>query len=140
MRLGEQRAERSASPLAGLTPDLAAAGTAGRELCHEAYAELLTARCGDMFNPEQDAWRLEFELNREGVKGFRLYAPPEEEDSDEEVEAEVSAEELQHIGTLPRFFARMGELFLHLTRHWPRLVEESDDANRARWPMNSTWQ
>jgi hypothetical protein len=85
-------------------------------------------------------WRLEFELKREGAKGFRLYAPPGEEDAEEEIEAEMSAEELQHIGTLPRFFARMEELFLHLTRHWLRLVEESADANRSRWPMHSTWQ
>jgi len=52
----------------------------------------------------------------------------------------MSAEELQHIGTLLRFFARMEELFLHLTRHWLRLVEESEDANRSRWPMHPTWQ
>jgi hypothetical protein len=44
----------------------------------------------------------------------------------------MSAEELQHIGTLPRLFVRMEELFLHLTRHWLRLVEESGDANRSR--------
>ena len=44
------------------------------------------------------------------------------------------------IGTLPRFFARMEEHFLHLTRHWLRLVEESEDANRSRWLMHSTWQ
>jgi hypothetical protein len=111
-----------------------------REKSNEAYAELLTARCGEEFDPEQDVWRLEFELKREGAKGFRLYAPPEEEDPDEEVEAEMSAEELQHIGTLRRFFARMEELFLHLTRHWLRLVEESDDANRSRWSMHPTWQ
>src|SRR6476659_9528904 len=111
-----------------------------KEKGNDAYADLLTARCGDSFNPEQDVRRLEFELKREGAKGFRLYAPPEEEDPDEEVEAEMSAEELQHIGTLPRFFARMEELFLHLTRHWLRLVEESEDANRSRWPMQPTWQ
>jgi hypothetical protein len=111
-----------------------------KEKGNEVYAELLTARCGEAFNPEQDVWRLEFELKREGAKGFRLYAPPEEEDSDEEVEAEMSAEELQHIGTLPRFFARMEEFFLHLTRHWLRLVEESEDANRSRWPMHPSWQ
>ena len=111
-----------------------------KEKGNEAYAELLTARCGEAFDPEQDVWRLEFELKREGAKGFRLYAPPEEEDPDEEVEAEMSAEELQHIGTLPRFFARMEERFLHLTRHWLRLVEESEDANRSRWPMHPTWQ
>jgi hypothetical protein len=111
-----------------------------KEKGNEAYAELLTARCGEAFDPEQDVWRLEFELKREGAKGFRLYAPPEEEDPDEEVEAEMSAEELQHIATLRRFFARMEELFLHLTRHWLRLVEESEDANRSRWPMHPTWQ
>ena len=111
-----------------------------KEKGNEAYAELLTARCGEAFDPEQDVWRLEFELKREGAKGFRLYAPPEEEDPDEEVEAEMSAEELQHVGTLPRFFARMEELFLHLTRHWLRLVEENGDANRSRWPMHLTWQ
>jgi hypothetical protein len=110
-----------------------------KEKGNDAYAALLTARNGDAFNAEQDVWRLEFELKREGAKGFRLYAPPDEEDPDEEVEAEMSAEELQHIGTLPRFFARMEELFLHLTRHWLRLVEESDDANRSRWPMHLTW-
>ena len=51
----------------------------------------------------------------------------------------MSAEELQHIGTLPRFFARMDDLFQHLTRHWLRLVEQSEDANRSRWPMHTTW-
>jgi len=111
-----------------------------KEKGNEAYAERLTARCGEAFDPEQDVWRLEFELTREGAKDFRLYAPPEEEDPDEEVEAEMSAEELQHIGTLPRFFTRMEELFLHLTRHWLRLVEESEDANRSRWAMHPTWQ
>jgi hypothetical protein len=111
-----------------------------KEKANEAYAELLSAHCGEMFDPAQDVWRLEFELKREGAKGFRLCAPPAEEDPDDEVEAEMSAEELQHIGTLPRFFARMEELFLHLTRHWLRLVEESDDANRSRWPMRPTWE
>jgi len=110
-----------------------------KEKGNDAYAELLRARCGDTFDPELDVWRLEFELKREGMKGFRLYAPPEEEDPAEEVEAKMNAEELQHIGTLPRLFARMEELFLHLTRHWLRLVEESDDANRSRWPMHPTW-
>ncbi len=111
-----------------------------KEKSNDAYAGLLSARCGEVYDPEQDVWRLEFELKREGAKGFRLYASPEEEDPDEEVEAEMSAEELQHIGTLPRFFARMEELFLHLRRHWLRLVEESADANRSRWPMHPTWE
>ena len=51
----------------------------------------------------------------------------------------MSAAELQHIGTLPRFFARMEELFLHLTRHWLRLAEESAVANRSRWPRHAIW-
>ncbi len=110
-----------------------------KEKGDEAYAALLTARCGEVFDPSQDVWRLEFEIKRKGAKGFRLYAPPEEDDPEEEVDAEMSAEELQHIGMLPRFFARMEELFQHLTRHWLRLVEHRDDANRSRWPMHSTW-
>src|SRR4029450_2010386 len=54
-------------------------------------------------------------------------------------EAELAAEELQHIGTLPRFFARMNELVLFLTQHWLRLVEDNDSANRSRWPTHPTW-
>jgi hypothetical protein len=110
-----------------------------KEKGNDAYAELLTARCGDAFNPEQDVWRLEFELKREGAKGFRLYASPEEEDPEEEVEAEMNAEELQHIGTLPRFFAWMNELVLFLTQHWLRLVKDNCSANRSCWPTHSTW-
>jgi hypothetical protein len=106
---------------------------------NEAYAALLTARCGERFDPTQDVWRLEFELKREGLKGFRLYAPPAEDDPEEEIEAELSAEELQHIGTLPRFFARLDDLFQHLTRYWLRVVEHTGDANRSRWPMHPTW-
>jgi len=110
-----------------------------REKANDAYATLLTARNGDAFDPAQDVWRLEFQLRREGAKGFRLYAPPEEDDDEAEIEAELAAEELQHIGTLPRFFARMGELFEYLTGHWLRLVEDNGSANRSRWPMHPTW-
>jgi hypothetical protein len=60
-------------------------------------------------------------------------------DEEVEIEAELAAEELQHIGTLPRFFARMHELFDYLTQHWLRLVEDSGAANRSRWPMHPTW-
>lgn len=107
---------------------------------NEAYKALLTAQCGERFDPAKHVWRLEFEIKREGMKGFRLYAPPEEDDPEEEVEAEMSAEELQHIGTLQRFFAGLDDLFQHLTRHWLRLVEQSDAANRSRWPIHSTWE
>src|SRR5262249_30000911 len=36
-----------------------------KEKGNEGYAELLTARCGETFDPESDVWRLEFELKRE---------------------------------------------------------------------------
>ncbi len=67
------------------------------------------------------------------------YAAPEEDDDEAEIEGELAAEELQHIGTLPRFFARMNELVLFLTQLWLRLVEDNGSANRSRWPTHSTW-
>jgi hypothetical protein len=110
-----------------------------KEKANDSYAALLLAKNGDSHDPEQDVWRLEFQLRREGAKGFKLYAPPEEDDDEAEIEAELAAEELQHIGTLPRFFARMNELFLILTQHWLRLVEDNGSANRSRWPTHPTW-
>jgi len=110
-----------------------------KEKANDAYAALLLAKNGKDYEPEQDVWRLEFQLRREGAKGFKLYAPPEEEDDEEEIEAELAAEELQHIGTLPRFFARMNELVLFLTQHWLRLVEDNGSANRSRWLTHPTW-
>src|SRR5262249_43337217 len=89
--------------------------------------------------PALDVWRLEFQLKRDGAKGFRLFAQPEADDEEAAIEAELSAEELEHLGTLPRFFARMHELFLHLTQHWLRLVVDNGAANRSRWPMHRTW-
>jgi len=96
------------------------------------------AKNGDGYDPEQDVWRLEFQMRREGAKGFKLDAPPEEDD-EAEIVAELAAEELQHIGTLPRFYARMNELVLFLTQHWLRLVENNGSANRSRWPTHPTW-
>jgi hypothetical protein len=113
-----------------------------KEKANDAYGALLAARNGECYDPSQDVWRLEFQLRREGVKGFRLYAPPEVDDPDEEIEAELAAEELQHLGTLPRFFARMPELFAYLSRYWLRLVEtagEMEHTNRSRLPMDPTW-
>ena len=110
-----------------------------KERANEAYAALLTARCGEAYDPSQEVWRLEFELNREGAKGFKLYAKPEVEDDEAELEAELAAEELEHIGTLPRFFARMGEVMTYLMTHWLRFVEDNGTANRSRWPLHPTW-
>ncbi len=110
-----------------------------KEQANDSYAALLTAKNGETYGTEQDVWRLEFQLRREGAKGFKLYAALEEDDPDAEIEAELAAEDLQHIGTLPRFFARMNELFAYLTHHWLRLVEDNGSANRSRWPMHPTW-
>jgi hypothetical protein len=96
-----------------------------KEKADDSYSALLLAKNGEGYDPEQDAWRLEFQLRREGARGFRLYAPPEEDDNEAEIEAELAAEEWQHIGTLPRFFARMNELMLFLTQLWLRLVEDN---------------
>ena len=43
----------------------------------DAYFALLAERNPDTFDPEQDVWRLEFQLRREGIKGFKLYAEPD---------------------------------------------------------------
>ncbi len=110
------------------------------EKANDAYFALLVARNEEHYNPALDVWRLEFQLKRDGAKGFKLYALPDADDEEAELEAELSAEELEHIGTLPRFFARMQELFLHLTQHWLRLVVDNGSANRSRWPMDPTWQ
>jgi hypothetical protein len=80
-----------------------------------------------------------FQLKRAGTKGFKLYAQPDADDEDAELAAELSAEELEHVGTPPRFFARMRGRFLHLTQHWLRLVVGAGSANRSRWPMDPTW-
>jgi hypothetical protein len=108
------------------------------EKANDAYFALLVARNEEHYIPALDVWRLEFQLKRDGAKGFKLYAPPDIDDEEAELEAELSAEELEHIGTLPRFFARMRELFLHLLQHWLRLVVDTGAANRSRWPMDLT--
>jgi hypothetical protein len=113
-----------------------------REKANDAYAVLLAARNSAAFDPTLEVWRLEFQLRREGVKGFRLYAPPEADDDEAEIEAEIEAEELQHLGTLPRFFARLEEVFLYLTQHWLRLVVLDEGlavTNRSRLPLHPTW-
>jgi hypothetical protein len=110
-----------------------------KEKANDSYAALLLAKNGETYDSEQDVWRLEFQLRREGATGFKLYAPPEADDDEAEIEAELAAEELQHSGTLPRFFARMNELVLYLTQHWLRLVEDNGSANRSRWPTHPTW-
>lgn len=110
-----------------------------REKQNDAYIALLMARAPERYLLEADVWRLEFQLRREGVKGFRLYREPDAGDDDEVIAAELAAEDLPHIGALPRLFAHLDALWQHLTYHTLRLVEPSSQANRSRWPMHPDW-
>jgi hypothetical protein len=110
-----------------------------REKGNEAYLALLSERHPHDFDLHGDIWRLEFQLRREGATGFRLYCEPDAGDDEQAIEAELAAEDLPHIGTLPRLFAHMDALWKYLTTHTLRLVEPAPSANRSRWPMHPTW-
>jgi len=111
----------------------------------EAYAILLAVHNGAAFDPSKEVWRLEFELHREALSSLKLstiakLAPESDaEDTDTDVEAELSAEELPHVGTLPRLFAHLDAIFQHLSYHWLRLVVPSSGSVRSRWPLDATW-
>jgi hypothetical protein len=111
----------------------------------EGYAAVLVARHGSTFDPGRDVWRLEFELHREALASLKLakiakLAPESDaEDADADIEAELSAEELPHVGTLPKLFAHLDAIFLHLSYHWLRLVVPSGGSVRSRWPLDPTW-
>ncbi len=81
-----------------------------------AYAELLAARNGDRFDRNKHVWRLEFELHREAVASLKLAPESDAEDTDADVEAELSAEDLPHVGTLPKLFAHLEQLSSSLSR------------------------
>jgi hypothetical protein len=115
-------------------------GLQARQRSDDAYFALLSARNPTRFDPEQAVWRLEYQLRREGATGFRLYTPPDVDDEDATIEAELSAEDLPHLGTLPRFFAYQDRLWQLLTTHWLRLVVDDGSANRSRWLVHPTWQ
>ncbi len=110
-----------------------------REKSNEAYLALLSERKPQEFDLHGEIWRLEFQLRREGATGFRLYREPDAGDDADVIEAELSAEDLPHIGALPRLFAYLDPLWKHLTYHTLRLVEPSLSANRSRWPMHPVW-
>jgi hypothetical protein len=111
------------------------------ERLDDAYFALLAERNGDVFDPALDMWRLEYQLRREGVKGFRLYDEPDSGDEDAAIDAELAAEDLAHLGTLPRFFAHQALLWQYLTLHWLRLVvPDVHQSNRSRWPLDPTWR
>ena len=100
---------------------------------------MLAERNGGRFDPSVDLWRLEFQLRREGVKGFRLYAKPEMSDPDEVIDAELEAEDLPHLHSVRKALHWAGKLFAYLTKRWLRLVMPMDDPNRGRWPEHPTW-
>jgi hypothetical protein len=114
----------------------------------EGYFALLAARNPALFNPDEDVWRLEFQIRREGMKGFRL-APQtgsagedaeSGEDLDLQVAAELSAEDLPHLATFPKLFAHADGFFQHLTAHWLRLTTPGKGKVRSRWPTDPTWE
>src|SRR5262249_8140266 len=97
-------------------------------------------RDGQRFDAEQDLWRLEFQLRREGVKGFRLYAKPEMSDPDDVIDAELEAEDLPHSHSVRKALHRAGRIWEYLTKRWLRLTIPTDDPNRRRWPEHPTWE
>jgi hypothetical protein len=105
----------------------------------EWYAALLAERNGERYDPACELWRLEFQLRREGVKGFRLYARPEMSDPDEVLDAELEAEDLPHLHSVRKALHWAGQIWAYLTKRWLRLVQPSADPNRGRWPEHPTW-
>jgi hypothetical protein len=122
-----------------------------RERHDLAYPALLAARNPTQFYPDQDVWRLEFQLRREALTDFRPLAPlsdlagedetarADPEALEAEIEAELAAEELPHIGTFPKLFAHREALWRHLTTHWLRLVRPGRGSVLSRWPLDPTW-
>ncbi len=79
------------------------------------YFALLGQVAGDAYDPEQHVWRLEFELKREGVTGFRLQARPEASDPDDEIDAELEGEDLPGVGTIAKALLWSGQFWRYLT-------------------------
>ena len=117
--------------------------TAERKKRHdESYNVLLQERAdvsGIPYDPNVDVWRLEFELHREAVTSLKLAPESDAEDTDADIEAELSAEDLPNVGTLPKLFTHLDAIFQHLSYHWLRLVMPSATQVRARWPLDPTW-
>jgi hypothetical protein len=117
--------------------------TAERQKRHdESYGVLLQERAtanSMPYDPHLDVWRLEFELHREAVTSLKLAPESDTEDTDADIEAELSAEDLPNVGTLPKLFAHLDAIFQHLSYHWLRLVTPYATQVRSRWPLDPTW-
>ncbi|HET8853807.1 MAG TPA: hypothetical protein VFN02_14905 [Ktedonobacteraceae bacterium] len=105
----------------------------------EWYCTDLAQRNGSLYDPAQDVWRLEFELHRAGVTGFRIVTKQEIDDPDAVIEAELAAEDLPHIGTVGKALQWLGPVFAYLATRWLRVVVPNADENRARWLTHPTW-
>ncbi len=103
------------------------------------YGELLLQRQRTSYDPTLPVWRLEFQLLRDGVKGFKLYAKPEVTDPDDVIQAELDREDLPHIGSVKKALHWAGAVWRYLTARWLRLVAAGADGNRARWDLHPTW-
>lgn len=105
----------------------------------EWYPTLLSERNAARYDPELTVWRLEFQMRREGVKGFKLYARPEADDPDDVIDAELEAEDLPHIHSVAKALHWAGHLWSYLSKRWLRLAVPTTDPNRGRWPEHPTW-
>jgi hypothetical protein len=103
------------------------------------YPTLLAERNGETYDPAQAVWRLEFQLRRGGVKGFRFYAKQEMSDPDEMIDAEIEAEDLPHLHSVRKALHWAGRIWAYLTKRWLRLSIPNGDPNRGRWPEHPTW-
>ena len=106
---------------------------------NDAFFTLLAETAGDAFHPEEDVWRVEFELKREGVQGFCLAAPQEASDDDEVILAELEAEDLPTLGTIRKALHWGPTLWQYLTTRWLRVTVPDGDTNKARWATHPTW-
>jgi hypothetical protein len=111
----------------------------------EGYFALLAARDPLAFDPNEDVWRLEFQVRREGMTTFHLAPDTSDEctateDLDAQIEAELSAEEIPHLATFPKLLEHQDVLFQHLTEHWLRLTTPGRGKVCSRWPTDPTWE
>ena len=107
------------------------------------YFALIKEHAGDAFDPTLDIWRVEFELKRAGGEGFCLVGKQEDDEEQTEAEqalAEMEGEDLPAIGTLKRALCWSPALWKYLTTRWLRLVEPTEDTNRARWVVHPIWK
>ncbi len=104
------------------------------------YFEMLRQVHGEDFDESLDVWRCEFQLEREGVKGFRFYGTPEDTDDDDVLEAELAVEDLPSVSSVRQALKWASTMWGYLTSRWLRWVYPTDDANRARWPLRDSWE